>query len=343
MAAAMLKQTRTQILLSLNAVAILIAGVVVAGAIWIPKETTFRVVSEHSDVSDENAEEVSLLDSVLESLDLVGGTKQAGASGGSSGGSLTISGSNSGGGTSSSTYREVVQNAEPATSGNVPPGELWNETSLTIYQSADQDICVDSSLSDLGDMYWQTSNTGVISKFYAQARTRLGYSAERCRYPMITGTGTTTITAGTYDGTRRDTLTVTVIAVPVEQWKREVLTLVNQERAKAGLGALSWGSTCEGAAQLRAREIMTKYDHNRPDGSSWQTACPIPSTGGTAGENLAAGNTAVSPRTVVATWMGSPTHKANILNGKFTKMSVGFVYDGSSQYKTYWSQFFSTY
>lgn len=339
MAAAMLRQTRTQILLSLNAVAILVAGIVVAGAIWIPKETTFRVVSERTDVSDENVEEVSLLDSVLDSLDFSGGgnANQGGASSGSgsaSSGGSTLSGS---------TYREVVQNAEPATSGNVPAGELWNETSMTIYQSADQDICVDSSLSDLGDMYWQTSNAGVISKFYAQARTRLGYSAERCRYPMIVGTGTTTITAGTYDGTRRDTLTVTVIAIPTEQWKREVLNLVNQERAKAGLGSLTWGSTCESAAQTRAREIMTKYDHSRPDGSSWQTACPIPSTGGTAGENLAAGNTAVSPRTVVATWMASPTHKANILNGKFTKMSVGFVYDASSQYKTYWSQFFSTY
>lgn len=331
MAAAMLRQTKMQILLSLNAVAILVAGVVIAGAIWIPKETTFRVVSERTDVSDETVEEVSLLDSVLETLEFTSSS------------ATSLSASSNQTTTDSSSYREVVQNATPATSGNVPAGELWNETSLTIYQSADQDICVDSSLTDLGDMYWQTSNANVISKFYAQARTRLGYSTDRCRYPMIVGTGTTTITAGTYDGTRRDTLTVTVIAVPVEQWKREVLTLVNQERAKVGLAALSWGTTCESAAQLRAKEIMTKYDHSRPDGSSWQTVCPIPESGGVAGENLAAGNTAVSPATVVATWMASPTHKANILSDKFTKMSVGFVFDAGSQYKTYWSQFFSTY
>ncbi len=340
MAAAMLKQTRMHILLSLNAVAILIAGVVVAGAIWIPKETTLRVVSERSDETTDAIEEVSLLDSVSDILegksDSISATRSTSASGSGSSGS-------GGGSSSSGEYREVVQNAEPATGGNVPAGELWNESSLTIYQTADQDICVDSSLSNLGDMYWQTSNSGVISKFYSQARTRLGYSAERCRYPMIVGTGTTTITAGTYDGTRRDTITVTVIAVPIEQWKREVLNLVNQERAKVGAPALSWSSTCEGAAQTRARESMTKYDHSRPDGSSWQTACPIPSSGGVAGENLAAGNTAVSPKTVVATWMGSATHKANILNKSFTKMAVGFVFDPSSQYKTYWSQFFSTY
>ena len=325
--AAMLKHTRIHVLLSLNAVAILIAGVVIAGAIWIPKETTLRVVSERSDETTDAIEEVSLLDSVS---DILEGNNVKPLSTGSSS-------------SSSEGYREVVQNAEPATGGNVPAGELGNETSLTLYQTADQDICVDSSLSGLGDMYWQTSNAGVISKFYSQARTRLGYSTERCRYPMIVGTGTTTITAGTYDGTRRDTITVTVVAVPIEQWKREVLNLVNQERAKVGAAALSWSSACEGAAQTRARESMTKYDHSRPDGSSWQTACPIPSSGGVAGENLAAGNTAVSPKTVVATWMGSPTHKANILNKSFTKMAVGFVFDPGSQYTTYWSQFFSTY
>ena len=343
MAAAMLKQTRMQMLLSINAVAIVVAGVVIAGAIWIPKETTFHVVSERTDETDETIEEVNLLDPVSDILEGNSGNISDLSVGGSSGSSGSSSGSSSGGGSSGSTSRPVVQNAEPATGGNVPAGELWNETSLTLYQTADQDICIDKSLSGLGDMYWQTSNTSVISKFYSQARTRLGYSTDRCRYPMIVGTGTTTITAGTYDGTRRDTITVTVVSVPVEQWKREVLNLVNQERAKVGAGALSWSSACEGAAQTRARESMTKYDHTRPDGSSWQTACPIPSSGGTAGENLAAGNTAVSPATVVATWMGSATHKANILNKSFTKMSVGFVFDSNSQYKTYWSQFFSTY
>ncbi len=328
----MLRQTRMSILLSLNAVAIIVAGVVIAGAIWIPKETTFKVVSERTDEIDEVIEDVSLLDSVSDSQS------------GQPAQSITTATTNSDSTASStSTIRQVIADAEPATGGNVPAGELWNEESITIYQSADRDICVDSSLTNLDEMYWQTSNPNVISKFYAQARTRLGYNSSQCRYPVIAGTGTTTITAGTYDGTRRDELTVTVIAVPVEQWKREVLTLVNQERAKVGAGSLTWSSVCELGAQTRAKEIMTRYEHVRPDGSSWQTACPIPASGGTAGENLAAGNAAVSPATVVAAWMASPTHRENILNKSFTKMSVGFVFDANSQYKTYWSQFFSTY
>ena len=61
------------------------------------------------------------------------------------------------------------------------------------------------------------------------------------------------------------------------------------------------------------------------------------------GENLMAGNSGVSPETTVSAWMNSETHKANILNPNFTKMAVGFHYDRNSQYKTYWSQYFSNF
>jgi uncharacterized protein YkwD len=71
--------------------------------------------------------------------------------------------------------------------------------------------------------------------------------------------------------------------------------------------------------------------------------CPVPSSGGVSGENLAIGNAAVSPATTVALWMGSETHRANILNPEYTKLAVGFNFDLDSDYKTYWSQFFSTY
>ena len=88
---------------------------------------------------------------------------------------------------------------------------------------------------------------------------------------------------------------------------------------------------------------MTLYAHTRPDGSSWSTVCPAPDSGGISGENLAIGNAAVSPATVVALWMGSESHRANILNPDYTKLAVGFVFDPNSTYRTYWSQFFSTY
>ena len=198
-------------------------------------------------------------------------------------------------------------------------------------------------MSDLGAMYWRSSESSVISGFYSSARTWLGYNSDICRYPIISGTGTTTITAGTYDGKRYDTLTVTVTEVPVEQWKHEVLDLVNEERSKNGLAALSWGTTCETAANTRAEEIKEEYSHTRPDGSEWSTACPLVDQNSWSGENLAAGNGAVSPRTVVDAWMASEKHRGNILNPNFTYLAVGFVFDPNSKYETYWSQYFSNY
>lgn len=329
MTAKLMHQTKMMILLSLNAVAILIVGVMIFSAINLNGGIEFRVVNERSDTIADALEESGLLDPVTNELQapttvVIGGnSRPIGGGNGSAGGSQS-----SGGGSGS---------------GSVPSGELWSETAITIYQTADFDICVGGGLTDLGEMYWQSSNQSVINGFYNAARTWLGYNSATCRYPSIVGTGTTEITAGTYDGKRYDKLTVTVIAPPIEQWKKDVLALVNQERAKNGLGALSWGTTCEGAANTRAREIVSSYSHTRPDGSSWQTACPIPATGGKSGENLNAGNAAVSPQTVVASWMASPEHRKNILDPDFKYLAVGFVFEPGTKNKTYWSQYFSTY
>lgn len=319
MSAIMLKETRWTILLSINAVAILIAGIAIASAIWFNGGLDFKVVGERSDVVSNDMKEIELLDSVSNSdaksevVNYVGNDDY------------------------------VSTSSHEFDSSDVPSDELWNEKSITIYATPDIDICVGGGLSDLGEMYWQTSDANVISGFYNSARTWLGYDDDTCRYPLISGIGTTTITAGTYDGKRRDSITVTVVDPPAEQWEHEVLTLVNKIRTKNNLNQLSWGATCESAADTRANETISMYSHTRPDGSSWSTACPTPESGGASGENLAIGNAAVSPASVVSLWMGSEAHRANILNPDYTKLAVGFVFKMNSDYKTYWSQFFSTY
>lgn len=313
-------KSKLTILLSVNAAAILIAGILIASAIWFNGGLEFRVVGERSDIVKDVVGEMSLLESVSESTASV------------------------------SEYTNVTGNDDYISTSShefdnspVPAGELWNERAVTIYATPDTDLCVGGGLSDLGEMYWQTSDSSVISGFYNSARTWLGFNSETCRYPVISGVGTTTITAGTYDGKRKDSITVTVVAPPNEQWKREVLTLVNKIRIKNNLNQLVWGYTCESAADLRATETMELYSHTRPDGSDWSTVCEPTEPGGVSGENLAIGNAAVSPATTVALWMGSESHRANILNSEYTKLAVGFNFDLNSNYKTYWSQFFSTY
>ncbi len=318
MASGMLRQSRISILLSVNAVAVLIAGILIASAIWLNGGIEFRAVGERSDILEDEMGEMALLESVSDGI--------------SSDVIADLGG-----------YTYTAQESYEFSNTSVPDGEIWSEDSMTIYASADIDICVGGGLEGLGDMYWQTSDDSVIAGFYDSARTWLGYDNASCRYPVISGIGTTRITAGTYDGKRKDSISVTVIQPPVEQWKREVLSLVNNIRANNDLGQLGWGSTCENAATTRANEIVSVYSHTRPDGTSWATACPAPNNGGISGENLAIGNGAVSPVTTVMLWMGSDSHRENILNPNFTKMAVGFVFDLDSKYKTYWSEFFSTY
>lgn len=314
------KNPRMTILLSLNAAAILIAGLLISSAIWLNGGFEFRAVGERSDIVDDTIGEMELLESVTDSNAEVTET-------------INVTGNDD----------YISTTSHEFDGSDVASGELWNEKSVTIYATPDTDICVSGSLTGLGDMYWQTSDPSVISGFYDSARTWLGYNNETCRYPVIKGIGTTTITAGTYDGKRKDSILVNVIEPPAEQWEHEVLTLVNKIRIKNNLNQLAWGETCESAADTRAGETKKHYAHTRPDGSSWSTACPVPSSGGVSGENLAIGNAAVSPATVVALWMGSETHRANILNPDYTNLAVGFVFDLNSDYKTYWSQFFSTY
>lgn len=334
-AAKMMHQTKVMVLLSLNAVAIIIVGVMIFSAINLNGGIELQVVNARSDVVSGDLEELGLLTPGAEEL------QPPMVSVGSGGQTTTFpSGATVPGGS----YTPSNNGAHGIGGGAVPSGQLWNETNITMYQTADFDICVGEGLGNLGDMYWQSDNPAVISKFYNTSRTWLGYTPDRCRYPVVAGTGTTTITAGTYDGKYYDKITVTVIAPPVEQWKRDVLALVNQERAKNGLGALNWGGVCATAADVRVKEQMTLYSHTRPDGSSWSTACPeIAATGGKIGENLAVDNAAVSPETVVATWMGSPEHRKNILDPDFKYLTVGFIFDPGSQHKTYWSQYFSTH
>lgn len=116
--------------------------------------------------------------------------------------------------------------------------------------------------------------------------------------------------------------------------KGEVLRLVNEERAKAGLSALEYRADVQSAADTRANEIVTVLEHTRPDGSSCITVLDgIKKTA--AGENIAAYQK--NPAEVMTQWMNSPAHKSNILNNKFTGLAVGIAEkDG---YK-YWVQIF---
>ncbi len=117
----------------------------------------------------------------------------------------------------------------------------------------------------------------------------------------------------------------------------QVVSLVNAERAKQGLSALTIDTKVQQAAQTRAGELKTSFAHTRPNGASCFTALTEASVSySRAGENIAYGQS--TPEAVVQAWMNSSGHRANILSSSFTTIGVGYtVVNGTA----YWAQLFT--
>ena len=118
----------------------------------------------------------------------------------------------------------------------------------------------------------------------------------------------------------------------------QVVELVNQERTKAGLNAVTLDKSIASAALVRAKEIETSFSHTRPNGSKFSTA--LTEQGVTfkgAGENIAWGQK--SPEAVMQAWMNSEGHRANILNKNFTKIGVGYYQNAAG--RNFWTQLFT--
>lgn len=94
------------------------------------------------------------------------------------------------------------------------------------------------------------------------------------------------------------------------------LDLVNNQRVAAGISVLTWNDDLEQCAQVRATECSQLFSHTRPNQSEWWTV----NSELMWGENLAKGYKTAD--TVVAAWMNSPTHAANILNPDFKTCSI---------------------
>lgn len=107
--------------------------------------------------------------------------------------------------------------------------------------------------------------------------------------------------------------------------------LVNAERAARGLAAYTWDAELELCAQVRATEIASSFSHTRPNNMDFYTV----NSDLMWAENLAKGYADAS--SLVAGWMNSPTHAANILDGELATCSIA-VYESNG--KLYFAQEF---
>ncbi len=122
----------------------------------------------------------------------------------------------------------------------------------------------------------------------------------------------------------------------VLNYEKEVVRLVNEERAKNGLSALTLNWELSRVARYKSQDMKDNkyFSHTSPVyGSPFQMMKSFGITYRTAGENIARGQ--ATPRAVVNAWMNSAGHRANILNASFTQIGVGYVASGN-----YWTQMF---
>ena len=121
-----------------------------------------------------------------------------------------------------------------------------------------------------------------------------------------------------------------------KSYAQQVVELVNAERARAGLPALTMTDKLNQVALIRAKEIVTSFSHTRPGGTSFSTVLTengIPYR--SSGENIAWGQK--TPEEVVNAWMNSEGHRANIMYKNFTSIGVG-CYESNGT--LYWAQLF---
>ncbi|WP_426564401.1 CAP domain-containing protein [Angustibacter sp. McL0619] len=129
------------------------------------------------------------------------------------------------------------------------------------------------------------------------------------------------------------------VSKPSGSMVSQVIALVNSERGRAGCGALRESSQLDAAAYGHSKDMATHdyFSHVSQDGRTFDVRIRAAGySGHTLGENIAAGQRTASA--VMASWMGSSGHRANILNCAFKQIGVGVASGGS--YGTYWTQDF---
>lgn len=131
-------------------------------------------------------------------------------------------------------------------------------------------------------------------------------------------------------------ITVPTMDSSVLNFESEVVRLVNEIRTKNGLNKLREDWELSRVARYKSQDMKDNkyFSHTSPVyGSPFEMMKNFGISYRSAAENIAKGQK--SPQAVVNAWMNSSGHRANILNGSYTHIGVGYVADGN-----YWTQMF---
>lgn len=134
-------------------------------------------------------------------------------------------------------------------------------------------------------------------------------------------------------------LSIPTAQTDIKSMESRVVTLVNAERAKAGLQPLKENWQLSRVARYKSQDMINKgyFSHTSPTyGSPFTMMQSFGITFSAAGENIAQGQR--SPEEVMNSWMNSPGHRSNILSPAYNQIGVGLAKDSAG--RCYWTQMF---
>jgi uncharacterized protein YkwD len=129
-------------------------------------------------------------------------------------------------------------------------------------------------------------------------------------------------------------------------FQQQVLGRVNQARASGrmcgstmfkAVAPLAWNALLFNAAAGHAQDMAANnyFSHVSQDGRTFsQRIGAAGYTGSAIGENIAAGQASVDE--VMDSWLQSPGHCENIMNGSYTEVAVACASNDASAYRQYW-------
>jgi uncharacterized protein YkwD len=115
---------------------------------------------------------------------------------------------------------------------------------------------------------------------------------------------------------------VPATAATVSTRETALLRELNRVRAQYGVSGLRFDARLHRAARAHSREMVVSntFSHGAFDRRMLRFAV----TGSIAGENLAWGTgRRGTARSIVAAWLASPGHRANLLRPSFTRVGIG--------------------
>lgn len=124
----------------------------------------------------------------------------------------------------------------------------------------------------------------------------------------------------------RSQMRTRVLGISTKLAGEKIIGLINVERAKKGLAAVTENEQLMWAAQKKGESMFAQnyWAHVAPDGTQpWQFISESGYAYQSAGENLA--RDFGSEESVINGWLNSPTHKANLLNGNFTETGIAIL------------------